>query len=444
MTYDVLFDTDISDGAHYTDPDLGFTITHLHPELDLRQTEVRLNGAPQAFADRVYLSAENGGENRIYISASYTASDGSTLSGYREYTVYLDSSDVSESSDSSKTDRQPPRLVTDLSEHSRTDKEYSFTAYLDGGGELTAYLGDTALTGNGGHYACTLAEGENIITLRGGYELDGIRTEISESYRVTVLPDGKAPVLEYQNVPAETRSRLYTLDLIARDAEGERIRGGGLDVRLNGAALKNRWSGEYTSYLLELEAGENTLDIRVTDSGGRYTDYSYIISCLAAEDGEVIGRAALSVDGAVLGLGELISTEIDIVQGESAARAIVTALENSGYTVGWSGDLDGGCYLYSISGAGISEGAAVPDDLLACIEADPAVTLTRPAEADCLRDRDFTSGSGWMVTVNGHFTSYGLSDIHLLDGDEVRLRFTLAIGKDIGDAGSGSLYDVQY
>ena len=439
-----LFDTDISDGGHYSAPELSFTITHLVPELTLRQTEVRLNGVPQSFGNRVFLSAENGGVNVIYISASYTAPDGSVVTGYREYTVILDS-DSSENTDSKP--KTAPRLVTDLTDHSRTDPQYSFTAFLDGNADdmrLDVFLNGEQLIGSGGRFACTLSSGENVISLRGGYSLDGVRTEINESFSVTLQPDGAAPFLDYENVPTETRSRLYTLDLIGRGSDGERIRGGGLNVVLNGSRLVNRWNGEYTSYLLELAAGENTLDIRVTDRDGRFADYSYVITCLAGEDGEVIGRASMSVDCAVLGLGELCLTDIDIVQGESAARAIISALEESGFTVGYSGDPDGGCYLYSISSEGIAEGAAIPDRLRDCIESDNAVSFTKPSAPDCLHDHDFTSGSGWMVTVNGHFTSYGLSDIHLQDGDEVRLRFTLAIGKDIGDNGSGSLYDVQY
>ena len=443
-TSERLFDTDINDGGHYSAPELIFTITHLDPELTLRQTEVRLNGVTQSFGNRVFLSAENGGVNVIYISVSYTAQDGSVVTGYREYTVTLDS-DSSQNTDSKP--ETAPRLVTDLTDHSRTDPQYSFTAFLDGNADdmrLDVLLNGEQLGGSGGHFSCTLTSGENVISLRGGYSLDGVRTEINESFTVTLQPDGEAPFLDYENVPTETRSRFYTLDLIGRDSDGERIHGGGLNVVLNGSRLVNRWNGEYTSYLLELAAGENTLDIRVTDRDGRFADYSYVITCLAGEDGEVIGRASMSVDCAVLGLGELCLTDIDIVQGESAARAIISALEESGFTVGYSGDPDSGCYLYSISGEGIAEGAAIPDRLRACIEADNAVSFTKPSASDCLHDRDFTSGSGWMVTVNGHFTSYGLSDIHLQDGDEVRLRFTLAIGKDIGDNGSGSLYDVQY
>ena len=51
---------------------------------------------------------------------------------------------------------------------------------------------------------------------------------------------------------------------------------------------------------------------------------------------------------------------------------------------------------------------------------------------DELGEFDFSQGSGWMYSINGIYSSYGLSKAHAQDGDIVRIRFTLAYGKDIG------------
>ena len=51
---------------------------------------------------------------------------------------------------------------------------------------------------------------------------------------------------------------------------------------------------------------------------------------------------------------------------------------------------------------------------------------------DDLGEFDFCQGSGWMYSINGLYSSYGFNKAYVQDGDTVRIRFTLAYGKDIG------------
>ncbi len=439
----VYFTTDITDGSHYDKPELYLTITHCDPELTVRQTEVKLNGSRQPFADRLTLAE---GRNDIYISVSYTDSAGKVVTACREYTVWLDKAEPA---------KTPPVFVTDLADTSTQNAEFAFRAYVEGDADaltLEVRLGRKTLEGDNGSYKCTLSRGGNVITVTGGYDFDGRHTDISESYIITLEADREAPYIDYINVPESTRSRIFMLDLVARDSGGGRLYKGKINVRLNGAEIKSSWGEtDYTSYALKLTPGDNTLDIRVTDDSGRWheqvraTDYSYIINCTAGADGEVIGRAALTVDCGVLGLGRLCeSADIDIIQGQSAAEAVVKALEAAGFTAGCRGEFESGFYLYGLYRENIAAGAEIPADLRGCLENDPLIRITGKTDPDRLCEYDFTSGSGWMITVNGHFTTYGFSDIHLQDGDSLVLKFTLANGKDIGDKGSGTLYDVQY
>jgi hypothetical protein len=281
------------------------------------------------------------------------------------------------------------------------------------------------------------------------YTYNGEQLEINSEYEIKLIAEttqDTAPYLEYHNVPDSVSGTLYTLDLAPRDYEGNKLFYNNLYVRLNGTTLTYKWDGDYTSYLLNLSAGENSLDIRVTDNEGRYTDYSFVISCLAAQDGEVIGYAGLQMDARVLGLGTLMpEIQIEIRQGESAARSIIRALENAGFTVKYTGDLDSACYIARISKSGMAQGAEIPEDLYIRMDEDDEVHFTEESSTDSLGERDFTSASGWMVSLNGHFTSYGTSDMHLKDGDRICLRFTLAYGKDIGGYyGGGSNYDISY
>ena len=63
-----------------------------------------------------------------------------------------------------------------------------------------------------------------------------------------------------------------------------------------------------------------------------------------------------------------------------------------------------------------------------------------------LGEFDFTAESGWMYSVNGQYPNYGMSECFPKDGDVIRIRFTLALGKDIGGgmAGGSSNYGKEW
>ncbi len=464
-TDEQLFVTSIKDGEHVTDSLYSFTITHLNESYKLKTLTVRVNGRKVHWSGSVTLAD---GRNIIGIYASYTDAGGKLHSGFREYTVWLDSagskpdkrdsdadsSPGDSSSDDSRTDESEapadethePELVTDLAGMTTSEESISFTAFIRGGSqtELKVYTGGKRLyPGEGDMYTCPLKMGLNTVKLKatGYYRGDPFEIEQSFSIRRTAETTPEtAPRLSYHNIPDEVRGDSYTLDLIAEDYSGNRIYDNGITVLLNGGEIKCSWIGEYTSYLLRLTGGENTLDIRLTDSEGRTSDYSFVIVCTAAGDGEVIGVCSLRLDANVLGLGELISgTDIEIRQGEPAVEAIVRALEQNGFETELRGS-----YIARISRAGMALEAAIPEPLRAELEADSGVRFTDNSSPDSLGERDYTSLSGWMIAVNGHFISYGAGDLHLKDGDLVQLRFTLAAGRDIGDTSAGECYETIY
>lgn len=463
-TDEQLFTTSIRDGEHVTKAEYAFTITHLHKDYKLKMLTVRLNGNTVPWSGIVVLSC---GRNSVRIYASYTDKDGKVHSGYKEYTVWLDTQDSIPDSrpdrpesrpddDSSQPESRPddshpeqteePRLITDLSNMSTSAGNISFTAYIEGGdsSELKVYIGGRRLTDEGGgRYSCELSPGLNTVKLKGSAVWNGEEYSFGENYRITRTAETTpetAPELAYHNVPEQVRGDTYTLDLVARDYRGERIYDNGITVLLNGSEIKSSWIGEYTSYLLRLAGGENTLDIRVTDSEGRVADYSFVIVCSTAADGEVIGVGRMQLDANVLGLGALMpESDIEIRQGESAVQAIVRTLEQNGFSVELKGD-----YLVRISKPDMAEGACIPEELAAEIEADNDVSLNGRYSPDSLGERDFTTVSGWMIAVNGHYISYGAGDLHLKDGDLLQLRFTVALGKDIGDTSSGDCYEITY
>lgn len=440
------FTTDISDGETVESEQYAFKITHLQKRLTVKRIDVSVNGAAVPWTGEVTLSAENGGENRIRIAVTYADKDGKVIAAYKEYTVYLKKPE-------SQPDPQPqaPELKTDLSDHTRSDANLQFFAYVSGevqDTKLTVYCKNNKLKADGTAYSCTLDMGINKIRITAEFTYEGERQEIYREFDIRLIAETTpetAPYLAYHNVPDTVRGSLYTLDLAPRDYNGNTLYYSNLYVRLNGVTVNYSWDGEYTSYLLDLTAGENTLDIRVTDNEGRYTDYSFVITCLAAQEGEVIGYASLEMDANVLGLGVLLpEMQIEIRQGESAAQSIVRALEESGFTVEGTGDFDSGYYIARIGKSGIAAAAQIDQTLRGFIESDVSVHFSDRSDPDSLGEKDHTTGSGWMISVNGHYTSYGTSDLHLKDGDKLRLRFTLAYGKDIGANFEGNNYDVCY
>ena len=51
--------------------------------------------------------------------------------------------------------------------------------------------------------------------------------------------------------------------------------------------------------------------------------------------------------------------------------------------------------------------------------------------------------SGWMYFVNGEYMNVGMSSYFPGDGDEVRIRFTLYSGADLGVGSDGEVWGLS-
>jgi len=95
--------------------------------------------------------------------------------------------------------------------------------------------------------------------------------------------------------------------------------------------------------------------------------------------------------------------------------------------------MESGFYLARISKKENFMSPDIPKDLEEHLK---AVDEDFPGDyyEDSLGEFDFSYGSGWMYQVNGIYPNYGFSDCYLQNGDNVRVRFTLHYGADIGGA----------
>ena len=331
-------------------------------------------------------------------------------------------------------------IYTTLENTTVHNSSYSFTAYCKNGSgneRLSVKLNGRVLTGNNNSYIADLKTGSNTIRLKAVDNVNGNELTVEKSFVVKYVPQTTpqtAPKLTYTNVSSgmNVKGNQLTLDVKAEDYKGNAIYYDGISVSLNGVEYNYKWTSEYVSYLLYLSNGSNTLDIRLTDREGRYADYSFNINCTTVADGEKIGTVTISVDANVLGLNYLLSLQkVDIYQGETTAKAVLRALESTGFICHYTGTAEQGFYLSRIEKQGIGENVAIPGELVEYINSD-GLTWTGARDNNSIGENDYTQGSGWMYTINGSFQGGGLSDVPVKDGDTLCLRYTLAYGKDIG------------
>ena len=232
---------------------------------------------------------------------------------------------------------------------------------------------------------------------------------------------------------------MWNIELASRDYKGERIQADGISVTCNGETAVLIWDDSVkTSYRLHLTSGINEIIFTVTDSYGNIASETIHVTCTAAEDGAVIGTVTISLEATTIGLGSLIPpTQVEIRQGESLAYVLDRFLKAHGFDYTCTGTLESGFYLASVIKEGIISSPSVPEDLARVLEENNIpYSLTDYGSPDELGEFDFGEKSGWMYSIDGNYPNYGFSDAYLTDGNEVRIRYTLALGRDIGGGGA--------
>ena len=258
---------------------------------------------------------------------------------------------------------------------------------------------------------------------------------LTTTFNVTVKED---IITLTTNLPAESFSQKgsrRTFDVIARDADGNKLPVSDVKVTLNGAAVNYNWNDDVkTSYTLKFtKAGENTLVVNARDK----KSLTYTINYTPAANGEVIGQAVVTVEAFTLGGGYIIEpTYVDIYEGDSTANALVKLLTERGFTYTNTGSIESSFYLATISSNQLSSidvtGASIPTGLLEKL-AEKGIDISDRSDPTTLGEFDYTSFSGWMYCHNNVFPNVGFSGNYLADGDVVRVQFTLGgYGADIG------------
>lgn len=188
----------------------------------------------------------------------------------------------------------------------------------------------------------------------------------------------------------------------------------------------------YSTYLSN--EGANTITITATDADGYSATRSWTVYY---ENGDI--TVTVSVEATTVGLGYLVyPTEVTVPGGTDAWSIVEKVLTENGFGISGSGS-----YLSAIQRSGICSGFFIDPELMDLIVADGmdengAGLDPQPYSVDSLGEFDFYRWSGWMYSYNGSYPGYGMNVCKPQDGSVIRVRYTLALGKDIGGFTSAS------
>ena len=234
---------------------------------------------------------------------------------------------------------------------------------------------------------------------------------------------------------------MKTPDLIVlvdgRSCNGQQLYANNYTVSVNGTVVsapisQSGYQFGYTAYLSN--EGANTITITATDGDGYSATRSWTVYY---ENGDI--TVTVSVEATTVGLGYLVApTEVTVPGGTDAWSIVEKVLTENGYGISGSGS-----YLSAIQRSGICSGFFIDSELMELIMADGmdengAGLDPQPFSMDSLGEFDFYRWSGWMYSYNGSYPGYGMNVCKPQDGSVIRVRYTLAMGKDIGGYSSAN------
>lgn len=417
---------------------------------------VELNGRTLAGSGGSYTADLNSGENRIRVKASYQSSTADVT-----YTITYNASAFQISTTISDTviDDSTAQSSASFEKVTVDSQQYKFRLHLipSTGKEsidrvrVSDSTGTTSLTQDSdGRYTVQMGREDRQLYI--DYRDS---TGRSRTYKYMLhfqrgaegTPEDRQPTIIAQveadgTVIGLTNGlTMKTPDLIVlvdgRSCNGQQLYANNYTVSVNGTVVsapisQSGYQFGYTAYLSNV--GANTITITATDADGYSATRSWTVYY---EEGTV--TVTVSVEATTVGLGYLVApTEVTVPGGTDAWTVVQQVLTENGYTVSGSGS-----YLSAIQRSGICSGFFIDSELMELIMADGmdengAGLDPQPFSMDSLGEFDFYRWSGWMYSYNGSYPGYGMNVCKPQDGSVIRVRYTLAMGKDIGGYSSAN------
>ena len=417
---------------------------------------VELNGRTLAGSGGSYTADLNSGENRIRVKASYQSSTADVT-----YTITYNASAFQISTTISDTviDDSTAQSSASFEKVTVDSQQYKFRLHLNPSTGKES-IDRVRVSDSTGTFSLT-QDSDDRYTVQMGREDRMLyidykdSTGRSKTYKYLIhfqrgaedTPEDRQPTIIAQveadgTVIGLTNGlTMKTPDLIVlvdgRSYNGQQLYANNYTVSVNGTVVSAPISQSgcqfgYTAYLSNV--GANTITITATDGDGYAATRSWTVYY---EEGTV--TVTVSVEATTVGLGYLVApTEVTVPGGTDAWTVVQQVLTDNGYTVSGSGS-----YLAAIQCSGICDGWSIDPELMGRIIEDNmdelgAGTDPRPYSMDSLGEFDFYRYSGWMYSYNGSYPGYGLNVCKPQDGSVIRVRYTLALGKDIGGYSSAN------
>ena len=417
---------------------------------------VELNGRTLAGSGDTYTAQMNSGENRIRIKASYQSSTADVT-----YTITYNASAFQISTTISDTviDDSTAQSSASFEKVTVDSQQYKFRLHLirSTGRETITNVRVSDSTGtlsltqdSDGRYTVDMGREDRMLYI--DYKDS---TGRSKTYKYLLhfqrgaegTPEDRQPTISAQveadgTVIGLTNGlTMKTPDLIVlvdgRSCNGQQLYANNYTVSVNGTVVsapisQSGYQFGYTAYLSNV--GANTITITATDGDGYSATRSWTVYY---ENGDI--TVTVSVEATTVGLGYLVApTEVTVPGGTDAWTVVQQVLTENGYTVSGSGS-----YLSAIQRSGICSGFFIDSELMELIMADGmdengAGLDPQPFSMDSLGEFDFYRWSGWMYSYNGSYPGYGFNVCKPQDGSVIRVRYTLAMGKDIGGYSSAN------
>lgn len=417
---------------------------------------VELNGRTLAGSGDTYTAQLNSGENRIRVKASYQSSTADVT-----YTIIYNANAFRIKTSISDTviDDNTAQSSASFEKVTVDSQQYKFRLRLipSTGKEAITNVRVSDSTGT-----LSLTQDSNgLYTVQMGREDRQLyidykdSTGRSKTYKYQLhfqrgaedTPEDRQPTIIAQveadgTVIGLTNGlTMKTPDLIVlvdgRSCNGQQLYANNYTVSVNGTVVpapisQSGYQFGYTAYLSN--EGANTITITATDGDGYSATRSWTVYY---ENGDI--TVTVSVEATTVGLGYLVApTEVTVPGGTDAWTVVQQVLTENGYTVSGSGS-----YLSAIQRSGICSGFFIDSELMELIMADGmdengAGLDPQPFSMDSLGEFDFYRWSGWMYSYNGSYPGYGFNVCKPQDGSVIRVRYTLAMGKDIGGYSSAN------
>ena len=417
---------------------------------------VELNGRTLAGSGGSYTADLNSGENRIRVKASYQSSTADVT-----YTITYNASAFQISTTISDTviDDSTAQSSASFEKVTVDSQQYKFRLHLiQSTGKES--IDRVRVSDSTGTFSLT-QDSDDRYTVQMGREDRQLyidyrdSTGRSRTYKYLLhfqrgaedTPEDRQPTIIAQveadgTVIGLTNGlTMKTPDLIVlvdgRSCNGQQLYANNYTVSVNGTVVsapisQSGYQFGYTAYLSNV--GANTITITATDGDGYSATRSWTVYY---EEGTV--TVTVSVEATTVGRGYLVApTEVTVPGGTDAWTVVQQVLTENGYTVSGSGS-----YLSAIQRSGICSGFFIDSELMELIMADGmdengAGLDPQPFSMDSLGEFDFYRWSGWMYSYNGSYPGYGLNVCKPQDGSVIRVRYTLAMGKDIGGYSSAN------